>query len=664
MRLLFDIETDGFLESVTTLHSLCIKDIDSGRVWSCCDHAYETTAHNTTVASIAHGLNMLRSATLLVGHNIISYDLPVLQKLYPAFKWTAEITDTLIEARLNWPRDALRPKDFALQKQQKLPGNLIGNHSLEAFGYRLGVLKGDYSAWCKEQGIDPWSAWRPEMQSYCELDVAVTELLYNRCVQANYSRAASAIEHRVQFIVAQMERNGFPFKEAEAALLYAKVCEERDALGLELRTLFEPWYAPASNDKGDDGGEKKARAATPKKDRLVGAAVETRVVNGRKRKVKVGGVQYTAGAPYTPIELREFNPNSRAHIADRLKKKCGWEPTDFTEDGNAIVDEKVLASLPYPEARPLSRFLLLQKRAGQISEGNEGWLKVSRSGHIYGRVNILGAVTRRASHSKPNIAQVPKVGSYFGAECRALFWAGEGYDQIGVDLAGIELRMLAHYMARWDGGAYARAVCEGTQEEGTDVHSLNARALGLDPQGLYVVGGKQQKGRDIAKTFIYAFLYGAGAAKLARILGRSESEGASIKARFLKGLPALKALIDAVQAAVKAKGHLIGLDGGRIPVRSAHSALNSLLQSAGAIVAKWWIAEVFDALSREGWVDGIDFLLRAFVHDELQFSVRPEIADAFGKVCVAAIESCGVKLNLRLPITGEFKRGKSWLDCH
>jgi DNA polymerase I-like protein with 3'-5' exonuclease and polymerase domains len=119
-----------------------------------------------------------------------------------------------------------------------------------------------------------------------------------------------------------------------------------------------------------------------------------------------------------------------------------------------------------------------------------------------------------------------------------------------------------------------------------------------------------------------------------------------------------------VQAAVKAKGHLIGLDGGRIPVRSAHSALNSLLQSAGAIVAKWWIVEAFDAFAREGWVYGRDFLLRAWIHDELQFSVRPEIADAFGKVCVAAIESCGIKLNLRLPITGKSKRGKSWLDCH
>lgn len=663
MRLIFDIETDGFLEHVTVLHSLVIKDIDTGRVWTCCDHAYESTQPNTTDASLAHGLNLLRGATLLVGHNIIGYDLPVLQKLYPAFKWTAEIKDTLIEARLNWPRDSLRQTDFARVKRGTLPGKLAGNHSLEAFGYRLGVLKGDYTSWCESQGIEPWSCWRPEMQAYCELDVTVTEMLFNRCVQANYAPAASRIEHGVAAIIAKMERNGFPFKELEAAKLYAQVCEERDNLASSLRSLFAPWYAPKASDENAEG-DKHARVVTPQKDRRVGAETVSAVVNGKRRKVKAGGVQYLAGAAYTPIELREFNPNSRDHIANRLIKLRGWEPTDFTEDGAVIVDETTLSGLPYPEAKPLSRFLLLQKRAGQISEGKEGWLKVSRNGHIYGRCNTLGTVTRRGSHSKPNIAQVPKVGSYFGAESRALFWCGAGFSLLGVDLAGIELRMLAHYMARYDGGAYARAVCEGKSEDGTDVHSLNARALGLDPRALYVVSGKQVKGRDIAKTFIYAFLYGAGAAKLARILGRPESEGNTLKTRFLKGLPALKALIDAVQVAAKTKGYLIGLDGGRIPVRSAHSALNSLLQSAGAIVAKWWIVEAFESFGRYGWRDDIDFLLRAWIHDELQFSVRPEIADAFGKACVEAIASCGTKLNLRVPITGEFKTGSNWRDCH
>lgn len=644
LRLIFDVETDGFLDVVTTLHSLCIKNLDTGTLYTCCDyyHVYVSPNPEAHVMSLADGIELLNLADELIGHNIIKYDLPVLRKLRKDFSYRGKkITDTLVNARLIWPRDHLRERDFALNKQGRLPGNLIGSHSLEAFGYRSGVMKGDYSDWCKEQGLDPWSCWRPKMQSYCEQDVAVTEDLYHRIVAKQYAPAACEIEHITAFVIAQMERNGFPFDEPAAARLYAQVVQERDDLEAQLKVAFKPWYASEG-------------VVTPKK-----------TIKYKARPWVIEGAQYTK------ISQIEFNPSSRDHIADRLTKLYGWKPEAFTDNGKPIVDETTLSNLNYPEAKLLTRYLLLQKRAGQISEGREGWLKVSRNGVIHGSVNTIGAVTRRATHMSPNIAQVPRVGSYFGAECRALFHAGAGYVQVGCDLSGIELRMLAHYMSRWDGGAYARAVCEGKSEDETDVHSLNCKALGLEPKKLYVVNGKSIKGRDIAKTFIYAFLYGAGPAKLASILGIPEKDGAKLKARFLRSLPALKKLIDSVQEKAKSQGFLIGLDGGRLQVRSAHSALNTLLQSAGAIVAKYWLAEAAEAYERRGWKTADqypkgdeDYLLRAWVHDETQASVLAEIAEEYGRETVAAIEAAGRRLKLRVPITGEYKIGKTWADCH
>lgn len=668
LRLLFDIETDGFLEHVTQLHSLCIKNIETGQMFSCTDHPY--TREGVVVLSVQEGLEMLQEAEFLAGHNVIKYDLPVLQKLFPRFHYRREaVLDTLGMARLIWPRDVLKETDFPKFRSGQMPGNLIGAHSLEAFGYRMGLLKGDYSKWCKEQGIDPWACWRPEMQNYCELDVEVTEALLNRLRTKGYAQGAVEAEHEVAFIVAEMERYGFPFDERAAVKLYAAIGQERDAAREALSGVFPPWYQ--ADREPDERRMAAHEEATGKKRKFWLPAVKTpkRSATFRKGAQCVAGVptHVTEGAPYTPVKLVEFNPASRDHIAMRLSALYGWEPEEYTEDGSAKVDETILSTLDYPEAKALSRYLLLTKRAGQISEGDEAWMKVVKpTGLIHHSCNPLGAVTRRATHSAPNIAQVPRVGSVFGAECRALFIARRALKKllVGADLSGIELRMLAHYMSRWDGGAYARAVCEGTQEQGNDVHTLNCIALGLEPKKLYMVKGKQIKGRDLAKTFIYALLYGAGDEKIAMILGVSVAEAKRTKKRFFAALPALGKLIEAVQLKARSEKQLIGLDGGVIAVRSAHSALNTLLQSAGAIVAKYWLIEARRAYAARGWVHGEHYGLCAWVHDETQAEVNEDIADEFGQATVAAIATAGVRLNLRVPVTGEYKVGANWKDTH
>lgn len=703
--LLFDIETDGFLANVTRMHSLVIAypEIDNPTVYSCCDADYTPDPDRFPGLDIHHlsleeGLRMLMEADNVIGHNILAYDLPVLRKLYPWFKLgDHRAIDTLIQAKLRWPRDKLRPGDFAKGQKWGMPAKLYGNHSLEAFGYRLGVMKGEYKDECAKLGIpegDIWKVWRPHMQDYCVQDIVVTKALKNHIAKHHYAPAAERVEHVVQAVMGKVTQAGFPFRVDAAADLYKVICQERDTLGTELRNLFPPWYAPDGkqdyqrdakgekvlDDKGKPRKIKVPSKVTVKRDMTVGGT-KVKVKEMRmdpKGKLRaytvtktVGGVHYPAGAVYTKIKLTEFNPNSRDHIA-RCLMKLGWEPIDFTDDGSPEVDETILAEVAglYPQAKPLSRFLLLQKRAGQISEGKQGWLSIQKNGIIHAGYNTLGAVTRRATHSDPNIAQVPRVGSYFGAECRDLFWCGTLEDPavecvlLGADLAGIELRMLAHFMAKYDGGAYMDAVVNGNSTDGTDVHSVNCRALGFDPKQVYVVNGRSVKGRDIAKTFIYAFLYGAGAEKLGLILGVSKQKAQKIKEKFLATLPALKKLIDAVKEKAAESRSLNALDGGKLYVRSAHSALNTLLQSAGAIVAKFWIDEAIKAYDARGWVWGRDYIIRAWVHDELQVTVRKDIYEEFGHVTIKAIESAGSALNLRCPVTGEFKIGRTWKDCH
>lgn len=671
---LADIETDGFLDAVTTTHVIVLRAVEMGTTYVATDHPY--TPPGTTRLTIAGALERMAQADRVVMHNGLAYDLRVLKKLYGFDLPLDRVIDTLIEAKLRWPRDRLMAIDWAKGKALGMPSKLYGNHSLEAFGWRMGKMKGDYTDWCKANGIDdPWAKCRPEMIDYCVQDIEVTGELFSRILKTPYSEAASRVEHVVQELMLRVTDAGFPFDERSAAKLYCQIVEERDRLHRELRTLFPPWYQPESSAQTEtlaDGTKRKIKVpsrVTVKRTRHEGAVVvkEKQIVNGKAKtvSVKTGGVLYPEGATYTKVALTEFNPSSRFHIADRFRAKYGWEPTEFTDDGSPAIDDTVLASLPFPEAKPLARFMLLQKRAGQLSEGNEGWLKVvGADGAVHGGYNTLGAVTRRATHSRPNIAQVPKVGSYFGAECRALFHAGHGFCLIGADLSGIELRMLAHYMARWDGGAYARAVVEGKSEDETDVHSLNCKALGFEPKKVYTVNGRAVKGRDIAKTFIYAFLYGAGAEKLAVILGVDADQAKTIKARFLKSLPALGALIKAVKEKAGATQSLTGLDGGKLYVRSAHSALNTLLQSAGAIVAKVWIDEAIKAYDARGWVWGKDYVIRAWIHDELQISVTREVRDALGDATVEAIAAAGVRLNLNCPITGEWKHGLNWADTH
>jgi DNA polymerase I-like protein with 3'-5' exonuclease and polymerase domains len=344
----------------------------------------------------------------------------------------------------------------------------------------------------------------------------------------------------------------------------------------------------------------------------------------------------------TKTKVIPFNPASRQQIADRLQKR-GWKPTEFTPSGEPKVDETVLETIEIPEAKLLLEYLMLNKRIGQLATGNQAWLKLEKNGKLHGRVNHMGAVTSRCTHSNPNMAQVPSVGAPFGAECRGLFTVPSGYLLLGADASGLELRCLAHYMARFDGGSYGREILEG------DIHTANQMAAGLPT-------------RNDAKRFIYGFLYGAGDEKVGQIIGKGAKEGKAIKTKFLNKTPALKKLRDAVSRSAE-RGWIKGLDNRRIPIRHAHAALNTLLQSAGAIICKRWYVTVEEKLRLNSYTEE-DVAIVAFIHDELQIQVRKGLEDEVGALVQEAMKDTGHYYDFKCPLDSEYKYGDNWADTH
>lgn len=691
-RLIFDIETDGLLDQLTTIHSLVIKDADNGQMYSCCDdpsYRHETGTC-TSALTIKQGLDVLMEADEIIGHNIVAFDIPAIQKVFPWFEPRGKTLDTLTMSRLIW--SDIKENDFQRRARLKRkhgeghansasPKRLIGSHGLEAWGYRLGSWKGDYSKE-REQALKAefarrrrvavigvireyiatmkafgekrtkagmnralamvdlppkaptkaeivehvWGSWNPDMQAYCEQDVEVTHDFLKLIESKRYSQTAMQLETDFKAIIHRMEGEGFPFDKTKAHALEHKLVRRKVEIEQEMAEAFPPWeiHTPF----------------VPKANNSTLGYVKGEVAYRTKRMV--------------------FNPASRDHIADRLTDKYGWEPVELTETGKPKVDETILKRLPYPEAKALAEYFVIGKRLGALSEGKNSWLGlVHEDSRIYHSVITNGAVTGRCTHKQPNLGQVPSVKAAYGTECRSLFHAPKGMVMVGADLSGLELRCLAHYMAIWDDGAYIKELLEG------DIHTANQNAAGLPS-------------RDNAKTFIYGFLYGAGDEKIGSIVGKGSAEGKRLKKQFLDKTPALKKLREAVQAKtaetlwVKGKkkpnpkfvGHLVGLDGRELPIRSSHAALNTLLQSAGALLAKKATVILYEDLSTRGWVFGEDYALMAHVHDEIQMWAKPELAEQLGEAAVKSFEAAGEFFQFRCPITGEYKVGNNWAETH
>ena len=594
---IFDIETDGLLDTCTKIHCISL-----------------TTPNGDTSLfaqdDVPMALHHMQNAEMLIGHNILGFDIPAIKKLYPKWRTEAKIRDTLVMSRLAYPN--LIDIDY---NSQTIPKEAFGSHSLKAWGYRLGYLKGNYG-----EQENAWDEYTLEMGDYCVRDSLITLKLARQLNDENLSKQCIELEHDFFICLQQMQENGVQFNSQAGGELYGKLLDEKHKTLAEIAKVFPPKIIETKTVEyylDDEGNKYRIKGDAP---------------YNIRQKLTIGGYK---------VKSEPFNPNSRQQIAEAFIEKYDWKPQEFSPTGKPRVDEDILGELEYPEAKVIARYMMLCKRIGQLAEGNNAWLKLAKDDRMHGRINHNGAVSGRCTHNTPNMSQVPALRVEYGEECRSLFTVRKGYKMVGADMSGLELRCLAHYMAEYDDGEYTKEILSG------DIHSLNQWAVGLET-------------RDQAKTFIYAFIYGAGNAKVGEIVGGTEVQGRIMKANFLNQLPALDILMKTVKGVASKRGWLKGIDGRKLPVRSEHSSLNLLLQSTGAILMKQATVFLMNYIDKEE----LDAKLVLHVHDEVQLEAKAEHAERVGELAVKAMRRAGLHFLMECPIDGEFKIGNTWAETH
>ena len=577
------------------------------------------------------GYETLKDADKIIGHNIVQYDAQVLKKLLPRKYWIPvdKMVDTLILSRLIWPE--IKQQDFILWRRGTLPGNLIGSHSLKAWGYRLGILKGDYGS----QEDNAWDRWTPAMQEYMDQDTVVTRALWFK-IKAKLKEGwltpeACRLEHQVASLCQDITNAGWPFDVKNASKLYGELSELHTKLNDDLQNAFPPMQ------------------------------VTTTIIP----KVNNSKLGYVKGRPFLKRKVEKFNPSSMDHVAKRLFERYGWDAPRNPETGRVNINDDVLNALTFPEIETLRRYLKVNKVLASLATGRQAWLKmVWGDDRIHTEYNTCGAVTTRSAHRNPNIAQVPSVavgkdgkplmgeeGSW-GWECRKLFGVPQGWYEVGVDMSGIELRCLANRLAPYDNLLYASTILSG------DIHTMNQQAAGWPT-------------RAIAKTGVYGWLYGAGSELTGSLtcpngtVEEKKAEGIRVSNNLMKNIKGLKEVRDGIKAMANENGWIVGLDGRRITVRKPFAALNAALQSDGAILAKRWLLLFVQRMEDAGYVWGKDWWIMGWIHDELANACRTkEIADDCARLCLQAIREAGEYYGMAIRLDGEAKIGRTWAETH
>lgn len=617
----YDLETNGLLPDVHTVHCLVITDNESEEVWAY--HADESVTPRA--GGIEEGIAHLLTFDRIVGHNIIQYDNEVLKKLYGTEIDPDICFDTTVASRLVY--SDRKELDYRLAETGRIPSTMIGRHSLESWGHRLDEHKGGYDG--------GWETFSQDMLDYCIQDNVVALKLY-RVLRSKVPRfkalglSTRLVEQRFAKQLGEQEQRGAPTDLSKADDLQRRLMDEIEPLAQKIGAEFPPKKVP----------HKLTSTGKP-----------------RMLMCKYRGEKH-------PDKLVYFNPGSRKQLAARLTQKHGWYPTELTQKGNPAMREDIMHDLGmiYPEVGLVSRYLILKSRLGILSDAPGSYMRLAdKEGRIHGRCTHIGAVTHRCSHSQPNLGNVTSIRKPFGLEMREVFVPFPGKEQAGQDADGLELRMLAHYLAPYDKGAYARAVDQGKKEDGTDPHSLHAS----------VISTVVDIDRSAGKNHTYAFLYGAGDKKLGAMTGGDTKRGARIRKALKTKIPGLQKLFDWIEAQYEATKnhplgpHLISLDGRRVGIRSPHAALNTLLQTAGAVVMKWVPVMIEIIMAERGKiVYGVDYLQTGHIHDETQGSLTPGNREEFTAVVDEAYSRVEKALGIRCPLKGSTDFGTSWADTH
>lgn len=555
---------------------------------------------------LAEGLERMRKARRLIFHNGLGFDLWAINKVHPDTVRFDQVLDTLVLARMA----------FITER----------NHSLDAWGKRTGTMKGSFKG--------PYDVWTKEFADYSRQDIPAGRALWHKVKHALEwgDGKVYETEARAAYCISMQEQTGFAFDVAAAEKLHGELAQEMADLSGQIRKAFPDF--------------KREHTFTPKASNS-----------------KYG---YVKGVPFTKKWDDEFNPRSRQMIAEALIRD-GWKPTEFTPTGQPKVDAETLAGHRHPGAQLLVRYLRLSKILGAIlgEKAGKGYLQlVKPDGRIHGRVNSLGAVTWRMTHSNPNSANVDK-----DPRVRSLFVASPGRVLVGVDGVEIQARFLAHYLHRYDNGVQANKLLRGDKKLGTDGHSLNLVAL--KPFGLV--------DRDGAKTALYARIFGCRFPRMFETINENRRDndlpmlpqrdqrkvGQGAIDALGRAMPGLDDLLRDVQTTGKARGWLKGIGGAQVPCSAIHSALVSLLQHGEAVAMKMALGIFqFEEAPKRGWRHWDHYWFVGNIHDETQTETLPEIAEEAGAVFSECIAEAGRRLNMRCPLAGEAKIGKDWGETH
>ena len=564
---------------------------------------------NFDINNISNGISYLMEADKLIGHNIIGFDIPVIKKLYRINLADKKIVDTLVLSRLFNPVRA--------------------SHSLEAWGYKLGFPKIDFNEYDK---------YSEEMMEYCANDVKLNYKVYSELKRESkgFTSESVNLERDTYKVITDQREHGFMLDVTLAQKLLEEFEKEIKVTEKEVHKTFKPRIdrRVIYPQHTKDGVLRKMGLDTKGK--------QTRLTNDEYDIFNKGQSDTVVRESEEPFKL-----GSRQQIGEYLQQ-FGWKPKEFTPTGQPKVDERILNKVKgIPEASLIAKYLMLQKRIAQVSSwltflpekliaNSEGC--VGLEARVHGSVITNGTITGRMSHRDPNMAQVPSLASPYGKECRSCWTVPEQFKLVGIDASGLELRMLAHYL---NDEEFTDDIING------DIHTANQKRAGL-------------KSRNQAKTFIYAFLYGAGDAKIGSVIGGNKADGRRVKQSFLANFGTLKTFRNRITREAEQNGFIKGLDGRKIFIRSSHAALNSLLQGAGAIVMKRALI-ILDKLIQE---NNLTATCVANVHDEWQVEVIEEQAEQLGQLGVDAIRSAGVYYNLNCPLDGEYKIGGNWSETH
>lgn len=616
-RALYDIETDGFLNAVTVIHCVVLTDLDTGEIYCFHDDDSITPKHG----SIEDGLRVLVGCTEVSGHNIQEYDNLVLEKLTEYGIEEDVCFDTVIASRLVY--SDRRERDYRLVDAGRLEKRYIGLHSLKAWGFRLGEEKAEWDN-------DAWAVFTQEMLDYCVQDVVTNSKLYKTLKDRlpdfeAFGMSTYRMEHTYAKQLVDQQHRGVRLDRVAGERLLAELSIKRTAVLVEIEKAFPPEEVPY-----------KVNKRTGKR--------AIRMCPHRNQKFD--------------NKLVFFNPGSRQQLAARLIKKHGWVPREFSakKKQNPIMQERIMLELAqvYPEVQYVAQYLILNARIAILEESPKSYFNLADGDdYLHGRTLHIGAVSHRASHSNPNLGNVVAVGKPYGEEMRALFIAHPNKEQAGHDADGLELCCLGHYLAPYDGGAYSEVVRNGDKNKGTDTHTMHALAISN------AIECDRGKGKNVT----YAYLYGAGDEKLGKMFGGGAKLGKAIRNALADNIPGLAQLQAALEQAVK-RGYIISLDGRRVGVRSPHAALNTLLQTLGAVIMKWVCVMFPKFLGKHGIEYGVDFLQTGQIHDEVQGSLSFGMREGFTAATHETYAAVETELGFRATLRGTAQFGKSWADTH